>query len=90
MTAGQAPARGSMQDSLPQSLRHRHDAADPRDRCQLTKPLPAKPIISIIHDTIEKLCSARFAFSRSGAPCLFDRLGRGRYRIHVRGSSGFA
>jgi hypothetical protein len=39
---------------------------------------------------MEKLCSARFAFSRSGDPRLFDRLDRGGYRIHVRGSCGFA
>jgi hypothetical protein len=47
--------------------------------------------ITIIHDTMEKLCSAGFAFSRSGDPRLFDKLGRGRCRIQVRRSScGFA
>ena len=37
-----------------------------------------------------KLCSAEFAFSRSGDPRLFDKRGRGRCRIQMRRSCGFA
>src|SRR5436309_14305041 len=50
-------------------------------------PCLDKRSISIIHDTMDKLCSAGFAFSRSGDPRLFDKLGRGRCRIQVRRSS---
>jgi hypothetical protein len=56
--------------------------AFPRSFCLFRAPL--------VDDAMEKLCGARFAFSRSGDLRLFERLDCGRYGIRVHGRCGFA
>src|SRR5438874_13591373 len=101
---GKSVATGLILYSLPASFLGRATSPAPCNGpvqelfliCERTKtpalfPCLDKRSISIIHDTMDKLCSAGFAFSRSGDPRLFDKLGRGRCRIQVRRSScGFA
>src|SRR6266516_5701382 len=96
--------RGDGPNSLPASFPGRATSPAPCNGpvpelfliCERTKtpalfPCLDKRSITIIHDTMEKLCSAGFAFSRSVDPRLFDKLGRGRCRIQMRRSSfGFA